>query len=73
MTKFSITCTCGDPLSVEAANREEAVIKMKNMMTQDAIDKHFEEKHPEEVPPDKNTLHAMIERDLDLAKEKLAG
>ena len=46
MNTFSMTCSCGDTMSVDADTREEAVMKMKEMMSQTAIDAHCAEKHP---------------------------
>ena len=46
MTKFQMTCSCGDTMSVDAEGREEAVMKMKEMMSQAAIDAHCAQKHP---------------------------
>ena len=58
--KFSMTCTCGDVMSVDAENKEEAVMKMKEMMTQDAIDAHCAEKHP-----DMKLTKAQVDADID--------
>ena len=63
MQKFSMTCSCGDVMSVDAENREEAVMKMKGMMTQEAIDAHCLEKHPEMKLPQAD-VHMGIEKDL---------
>ncbi len=63
MQKFSMTCSCGDVMSVDAESREEAVTKMKGMMTQEAIDAHCAEKHPE-MKLAQADVHAGIEKDL---------
>jgi len=60
---FSMTCTCGDVMSVEAENRDGAVAKMKEMMTQEAIDAHCKEKHPD-MPMTMEQMHAGIDKDL---------
>lgn len=64
--KFSMTCTCGDVMTVDAVSREEAVQKFKDMMTEDAIKKHMEEKHwtknPSEPMPTVEQAHMMIEQ-----------
>ena len=62
--KFSMTCTCGDVMPMDAANREEAVSKMKAMMTADMIAKHMKEKHPSEAVPPVAEVHAMIEQKM---------
>ena len=46
MQNFSMVCTCGDPMSVQAENLDDAKMQMKTMMTQEAIDAHCTEKHP---------------------------
>ena len=60
MQKFSMTCTCGDIMSVDAETREEAVTMMKGMMTQTAIDAHCAEKHP-----DMKLTEAQVHADID--------
>lgn len=64
MQKFSMTCSCGDVMSVDAASREEAVVQMKDMMTQEAINGHMQEKHPGDPIMSMADCHAMIEKDL---------
>ncbi len=61
--KFSMTCSCGDVMSVDAENRDEAVMKMKETMTQEAIDAHVAEKHPD-MQLSQADIHAQIDRDL---------
>jgi hypothetical protein len=63
MTKFEMTCTCGDVMGVEAENRDEAVAKMKAMMTQEAIDAHVAEKHPGQAMTMAD-VHMGIDKDL---------
>lgn len=62
-----MTCTCGDVMSVEAENREEAVSKLKAMMTEDAVAKHVAEKHTGEPPMTVEDVHAGIEQGLQEA------
>ena len=64
---FSMTCSCGDPFSIEAENREEAVQKMKDMMTQEAIDQHMSAKHPGEPGKTMAEVHAEIDQKLQAA------
>jgi len=61
---YSMTCSCGDTFSVEAESREEAVRKMKDMMTQEAIDQHMSEKHPKEPGKTMAGVHAEIDQKL---------
>ena len=47
-------------MGVDAATREEAVTKIQGMMTQDAINTHFAEKHAGQPVPPMADVHAMI-------------
>jgi hypothetical protein len=67
MDKFSMTCSCGDTMNVEAASREEAVAKIKAMMTEEAIAQHMAEKHPGEPVISISDCHAMIEKNMQPA------
>ena len=51
-------------MTVEAADRNEAVGKLKAMMTQDAINAHMKEKHPGKEMMSVADCHAMIEKDV---------
>ncbi|MGE5042342.1 MAG: hypothetical protein ACM3IJ_05585 [Candidatus Levyibacteriota bacterium] len=62
--KYSIICTCGDLISVDAQTRDEAVERMEEMMTPEAIDAHFADNHPGEIPPSKEEMGIMIEQQL---------
>ena len=62
MMKYSMKCTCGDVLTCDAANRDEAVAKFKGMMTPDAVLKHFTEKHPGQPVPTPEQEQANIEQ-----------
>ena len=62
--KYSMKCSCGDVMDVEAGNRKEAVAKFKAMMTQDAINAHMSEKHPGKPVMTMAECHAMIEKDV---------
>lgn len=64
MQKFSMTCSCGDVMSVDASTREEAVAQMKDMMTQEAINGHMQEKHSGSPEMTMADCHAMIEKNL---------
>ena len=64
MSTYSFTCTCGDVMSVEAENREEALVKMKEMMNEEALETHMAEKHAGDPVPTVEQSHAMIEQNL---------
>ena len=61
MKKFSMTCSCADTMTVAAENREEAVAKLKEMMTADAIAAHCAEKHPDQPAVSVEACHAEID------------
>lgn len=67
MNKYSMTCSCGDVMTVEAGSREEAVGKMKGMMNEAAVAAHMAEKHPGEPAMLVDQVHAMIEQHLAVA------
>ena len=71
MQKFSMTCSCGDVMSVDASTREEAVMQMKDMMTQEAIDGHMQEKHANDPAMSMADCHAMIEKNLAPAQSSI--
>jgi hypothetical protein len=62
MGKFSMTCSCGDVMGVDASSRQEAVQKIKGMMTAEAVTKHMAEKHPGQPVLAVSQVHAMIEQ-----------
>lgn len=62
MKKFSMTCTCGDKVTVDADTREEAVQKLKDQMTAEATASHFAEKHQGQEVPALEQVHAMIDQ-----------
>lgn len=59
---YSMQCTCGHVMSVDAVSRDEAVAQLKGMMTQQAMEQHFAEKHPGEPVPPLEQTHMMIEQ-----------
>ena len=64
MTTFQMKCSCGDTVTVDAEDRDEAVSKVKAMFDEAGIAAHMEEKHPGEPVMSVADCHAMIERDL---------
>ena len=54
-------------MSVEANDRDEAVSKMKAMMTDEAIAAHFSEMHKGEAVLPKSVVDMGIAKDLQLA------
>lgn len=67
MPKFSMTCSCGHEMSVDAVTREEGVANMKAVMTQDAVDQHLADKHSGEPKMTVAQVHGQIEQMLAAA------
>lgn len=59
---YSMNCTCGTVMSVEAENRDEAVNKLKGMMTAEALAAHFADKHSGQPVPNQEQSDSMIEQ-----------
>ncbi len=62
--KYTMTCKCGDEMTVEGESREEAVAKLKSMMDEAAIKAHMDDKHPGEPAMSVAECHEMIEQEL---------
>lgn len=66
--KYSFTCTCGHTISVDANSRDEAVQKIKDMITPDFISAHMSEKHPGEAVPSVEDMHKMVDEKVTEAE-----
>ena len=64
MPTFQMTCTCGDTMKVESANREQAVSQLKTMMNEAMVASHMKEKHPGEPMMPVSEVHAAIDQSL---------
>lgn len=60
--KFAMKCTCGHVIDVDAPNHEEAVEKIQDIMSEDAIAAHMAEKHVGEPVPTKEQSDMNIEQ-----------
>jgi hypothetical protein len=60
MSEYSMTCSCGDVLRVEADSNEDAVSKIQSMMTEEAMQAHMAQKHAGQPVPTLAQVHAMI-------------
>lgn len=49
-------------MTVDAASREEAVAKLKAMMTPDAVNQHFAQKHTDQPVPPYDAVMAMLDQ-----------
>lgn len=64
MSQFTMTCSCGDTMTVEAENRDGAVAKFKGMMDEAATGAHMAQKHPGQPVMLPAQCHEMIEKDV---------
>ena len=62
MASFTMTCTCGDVITLDAPDRDAAVGQLKGMMDEAGIAHHFAEKHPGQPVPPVDQVHAMLEQ-----------
>jgi hypothetical protein len=63
MASYSMTCSCGHTMAIDAGNREEAVARFKEGMTQTVLDEHWREHHQStEQKPTLAQAHASIEQ-----------
>ena len=60
MASYSMTCSCGDTMSVEAPTREDAVRMLQSGFTAEAISAHMAERHKGEPVPSVEQVHAMV-------------
>lgn len=67
MSQYSMTCSCGDAMNVEAASRPEAVSKLQGIMNEDAIKGHMIQRHPGDPFPTVAQIHGQIAQNLQLA------
>lgn len=65
--KYSMICSCGDEVTVEANNQDEAIQKMQAMMSEAALKAHFAQKHPGEEVLNKAMSDQLIEQNIQPA------
>lgn len=51
MKKFSMKCSCGQVMDVEASSREEGIAKLQQMMDQAGLDAHWTQFHQNDTNP----------------------
>jgi acid phosphatase class B len=64
---YSMTCSCGDVMTIQGNTREEAVKNLKSLMDEKAVNAHMAQKHPGEKAPTVKQVHTMIEQGLKAA------
>jgi hypothetical protein len=61
---YEMKCDCGKTVTVEAENRNEAIQKVREIMTEGAIKEHMEAEHPGQPVPTPEQAQAKIEQNL---------
>ncbi len=61
---FSMTCSCGDKMTVRAGSREKAVRNMKSLLNETRMYEHLAQKHIGDSVPTIEQVHASIEQNL---------
>lgn len=64
---YSMTCSCGDVMTVQGNTRDEAVKNLKSLMNKEAVTEHMARKHAGGKAPTLGQVHAMIEQGLKAA------
>ena len=66
MKKYAMTCSCGQTMTVEGMNRDEAALKLKAMMDQKGVDDHWMKFHADDKNPKLTVMqaHAGIDQSL---------
>ncbi len=61
---YSMTCNCGDVMTVRGRTREKAVRKMKTLLNETTVYEHMAQKHMNDTVSNIRQVHAVIEQDL---------
>ena len=62
LLRYSTKCTCGHRITVVAQNREEAIVKIKEIRSVGAIAAHMLDKHKGDPVPSKEQADAIVEK-----------
>ncbi|MCL5773496.1 MAG: hypothetical protein M1536_03870 [Firmicutes bacterium] len=65
--KFSMSCSCGEAITVDALDRDDAVKQVRGIMSKEMVAKHMTEKHPGEAVPSQEQVQIMISQSLHAA------
>ncbi len=69
LKNFKFTCTCGQIVIVQADSKEEALLKLMEVVDTDLV-KHMSEKHPgEPIPPVRNAKEYVDEHTVEVIEE----
>ncbi len=61
---YSMTCSCGDIMTVKGGTRAEAVRNMKALMNEATLYEHMAQKHISDAVPTIEQVHTVIEQSL---------
>ncbi len=64
---FSVTCSCGETMTVKAGSREKAVRNMKSLFNEAKVYEHMAQKHIGDAVPTIEQVHSVIEQNLKTA------
>ncbi len=64
---FSMTCSCGETMTVKARSREKAVRNMKSLLNEDKVYEHMAQRHIGDAVPTIEQVHAIIDQNLKTA------
>ena len=62
LLRYSTKCTCGHRITVVAQDREDAIVKIKEIRSVGAIAAHMLDKHKGDPVPSKEQSDANIEK-----------
>ncbi len=61
---YSMTCSCGDIMTIKAGTRKKAVRNMKALLNEAAVYEHMAQKHMRDAVPTIEQVHAIIQQNL---------
>jgi len=61
---FVMRCSCGEEMTAKGRTREKAVMKLKTLLSEEAVYEHMAQKHIGETVPTIEGVHAAIEQNL---------
>jgi len=67
---YSMTCSCGDVMTVRGGTREKAIKNMKAIMNEVTVYEHMAQKHIRDAVPTIQQVHTAIEQNLKQTARK---
>lgn len=64
---YKFVCTCGHEVTADAEGQEEAIEKIKGIMTEEAVAQHMAEKHPGDPVPSKEQYDMLLSQNVQPA------